>query len=54
MTYIMKKIAIVIPKYGLIGGAEQFASELTEKLSGGRQDEFSRSLKKSDLTEEYS
>ncbi len=40
MTYIMKKIAIVIPKYGLIGGAEQFASELTEKLSGGRQDEF--------------
>jgi UDP-glucose:(heptosyl)LPS alpha-1,3-glucosyltransferase len=28
----MQKIAIVIPKYGLVGGAEQFASKLTEKL----------------------
>jgi UDP-glucose:(heptosyl)LPS alpha-1,3-glucosyltransferase len=29
----MQKIAVVIPKYGLIGGAEQFASELTQRLS---------------------
>ena len=29
----MQKIAVVIPKYGLVGGAEQFASELTERLS---------------------
>ena len=28
----MPKIAVVIPKYGLIGGAEQFAAELTGKL----------------------
>jgi UDP-glucose:(heptosyl)LPS alpha-1,3-glucosyltransferase len=28
----MKNIAVVIPKYGLIGGAEQFASELTPRL----------------------
>lgn len=28
----MQKIAIVIPKYGLIGGAEQFAAELTDRL----------------------
>src|SRR4030043_1569609 len=32
--FIMQNIAVVIPKYGLVGGAEQFASELTEKLSG--------------------
>ena len=37
---IMKKIAVVIPKYGLVGGAEQFASELTEKLSSESQDAF--------------
>jgi UDP-glucose:(heptosyl)LPS alpha-1,3-glucosyltransferase len=37
---IMKKIAIVIPKYGLVGGAEQFASELTKKLSRESQDAF--------------
>jgi len=30
---IMHKIAVVIPKYGLTGGAEQFASELTGRLS---------------------
>jgi UDP-glucose:(heptosyl)LPS alpha-1,3-glucosyltransferase len=30
----MQKIAVVIPKYGLVGGAEQFASELTSRLSG--------------------
>ena len=29
----MQNIAVVIPKYGLVGGAEQFASELTERLS---------------------
>jgi len=29
----MKKIAVVIPKYGLVGGAEQFASELTSRLA---------------------
>jgi UDP-glucose:(heptosyl)LPS alpha-1,3-glucosyltransferase len=29
----MHKVAVVIPKYGLIGGAEQFASELTGRLS---------------------
>jgi len=28
-----KKIAIVIPKYGLVGGAERFAYELTARLS---------------------
>ena len=28
----MQKIAVIIPKYGLIGGAEQFASELTDRL----------------------
>ena len=28
-----KKIAIVIPKYGLVGGAERFAYELTERLA---------------------
>jgi len=27
------KIAVVIPKYGLIGGAEGFAYELTERLA---------------------
>ncbi len=28
-----KKIAVVIPKYGLIGGAEGFAAEMTERLA---------------------
>jgi UDP-glucose:(heptosyl)LPS alpha-1,3-glucosyltransferase len=28
----MPKVAVVIPKYGLVGGAEQFAAELTGKL----------------------
>lgn len=32
------KIAVVIPKYGLVGGAEAFAYELTERLA--RRDEF--------------
>ena len=29
----MQNIAVVIPKYGLVGGAEQFASELTGRLA---------------------
>ena len=29
----VKKIAVAIPKYGLVGGAERFAYELTERLS---------------------
>lgn len=29
----VKKIAVVIPKYGLVGGGEQFASHLTEKIA---------------------
>lgn len=36
----MSKIAVVIPKYGLAGGAEQFASELTGKLRDRTQDDF--------------
>jgi UDP-glucose:(heptosyl)LPS alpha-1,3-glucosyltransferase len=28
----MSKIAVVIPKYGLVGGAEQFTAELTDEL----------------------
>ena len=28
----MQKIAVVIPKYGLVGGAEQFVAELTSRL----------------------
>ncbi|MCX5864727.1 MAG: glycosyltransferase family 4 protein [Deltaproteobacteria bacterium] len=28
-----KKIAVVIPKYGLVGGGEQFVSQLTEKIA---------------------
>jgi len=36
----MRKIAVVIPKYGLAGGAEQFASELTGKLRDKTQDGF--------------
>jgi len=29
----MKKIAVIIPKYGLLGGAEQFVAELTDRLA---------------------
>ena len=29
----MQKIAVVIPKYGLVGGAEQFVAELTNRLA---------------------
>jgi len=28
------KIAVIVPKYGLLGGAERFVYELTERLSG--------------------
>lgn len=28
-----RKIAVVVPKYGLVGGGEQFASEITERLA---------------------
>jgi UDP-glucose:(heptosyl)LPS alpha-1,3-glucosyltransferase len=34
------KIAVVIPKYGLVGGAEQFAYELTERLSLSEKYDF--------------
>jgi UDP-glucose:(heptosyl)LPS alpha-1,3-glucosyltransferase len=30
---VKKKIAVVIPKYGLVGGGEQFALQLTEKIA---------------------
>lgn len=36
----MPKIAVVIPKYNLIGGAEQFAAELTGKLCSRHQETF--------------
>ncbi len=36
----MRRIATVIPKYGLVGGAEQFASELTARLYAQTKDEF--------------
>ena len=29
----LRKIAIVVPKYGLVGGGERFASEITERLA---------------------
>lgn len=38
--FSMRKIAMVIPKYGLVGGAEQFASELTARLYDRTKDEF--------------
>lgn len=28
-----KKIAVIVPKYGLVGGGEKFASEMTERLA---------------------
>lgn len=40
MTKILKKIAVVIPKYGLLGGAERFAYELTERLSLNEKYDF--------------
>lgn len=30
---IPQKIAVVVPKYGLVGGGERFASEITERLA---------------------
>ncbi|MDD5451812.1 MAG: glycosyltransferase family 4 protein [Desulfovibrionales bacterium] len=33
----VRKIAIVIPKYGLVGGAEGFAAELTERIAQDRR-----------------
>ena len=36
----VKKIAVVIPKYGLLGGAERFAYELTERLSSNEEYDF--------------
>ena len=40
MTEVLKKIAVVIPKYGLLGGAERFAYELTERLSLNEKYDF--------------
>ncbi len=40
MTETPKKIAVVIPKYGLVGGAERFAFELTERLSLNKKYDF--------------
>ena len=28
-----RRIAVVIPKYGLMGGAEGFAAEITERIA---------------------
>ncbi len=36
----MRNIAVVIPKYGLVGGAEQFASELTQRLCARSENNF--------------
>ncbi|MBN2516806.1 MAG: glycosyltransferase family 4 protein [Deltaproteobacteria bacterium] len=33
----IRKIAVVIPKYGLVGGAEKFAFEMTERLAYNHQ-----------------
>ncbi len=33
MTEILKRIAVVIPKYGLVGGAEKVVLELTERIA---------------------
>ncbi|TSA11185.1 MAG: glycosyltransferase family 1 protein [Deltaproteobacteria bacterium] len=37
MTSNPRKIAVVIPKYGLVGGAEGFAAELTERIAQDRR-----------------
>jgi UDP-glucose:(heptosyl)LPS alpha-1,3-glucosyltransferase len=36
----MQKVAVIIPKYGLVGGAEQFVAELTNRLSRAAQYDF--------------
>jgi len=33
MEVVRRKIAVVVPKYGLVGGGERFASEVTERLA---------------------
>ncbi len=33
MTHPVKKIAVVVPKYGLVGGAEHVVSDLTERIA---------------------
>jgi len=40
MTLKTHKIAVIIPKYGLTGGAEKFAYELTERLSLNEKYDF--------------
>jgi UDP-glucose:(heptosyl)LPS alpha-1,3-glucosyltransferase len=35
-----KKIAVIVPKYGLLGGAERFAYEVTERLANETNHEF--------------
>ncbi|MFC1513305.1 glycosyltransferase family 4 protein [Thermodesulfobacteriota bacterium] len=35
-----KKIAIIVPKYGLVGGGEQFVFELTERLASNPRYQF--------------
>ena len=40
MTLNAKKIAVIIPKYGLLGGAERFVYELTERLSLNKKYDF--------------
>jgi len=37
MTLKSYRIAIVIPKYGLVGGAEQFVAEMTERIARNPQ-----------------
>jgi glycosyltransferase involved in cell wall biosynthesis len=34
------KIAVIVPKYGLVGGGERFASEITERLAQNNDLEF--------------
>ncbi|MFA6565086.1 MAG: glycosyltransferase family 4 protein [Verrucomicrobiia bacterium] len=34
------RIAVIVPKYGLVGGAEQFVFELTERMAGKTPYEF--------------
>ena len=40
MAERVHRIAVVIPKYGLVGGAEGFAAELTERLARDPRFEF--------------
>ncbi len=36
----MKRVAVVVPKYGLVGGGERFAAELTERMARTGRYEF--------------